>query len=124
MTRMIALLLGATMAANGIYMFEDPPAWYNMVPGVPDTGPLNGHFVRDIGLAYLTAGLAYAWSIFGAGWRASALATLFIASHALLHVGETAMGHHLDVLLPELAAVHLPAILGAWLTWTQFIAKA
>ena len=120
MTRMIALALAITMGGNGIWMFVDPSGWYASIPGVPDTGPLNVHFVKDIGLAYLTAGIGYAWSAFGAGWKTSAIATLFIALHAALHVGETIMGHHHDVILNELLAVHLPSVLGAWLTFTQY----
>jgi predicted ABC-type sugar transport system permease subunit len=82
-----------------------------MVPGVPETGPINFHFVRDIGIAYMTAGVALVWSEFGAGWRASALAAVFIGGHSLLHAGETILGHHHDVILNEIAAVHLPAVL-------------
>jgi hypothetical protein len=120
MTRTIALVLAITMGANGIWMFVDPPGWYASIPGVPDTGPLNLHFVKDIGLAYLTAGIGFAWSAFAGGWKAAALASLFIGLHALLHVGETMMGHHHDVIVNELIAVHLPAVLGTWLTFAQY----
>lgn len=109
--KILALILAAMMGANGVYMFVDPPGWYAAVPGVSDTGPLNLHFVRDIGIAYFTAGVALAWSALGAGWRASALAALFLGGHALLHAGETISGHHHDVILNELIAVHLPAVL-------------
>lgn len=109
--KILTYILAAIMAGNGAYMFVDPPAWYAAVPGVPDTGPLNVHFVRDIGIAYMTAGAALAWSALGAGWRASALAAAFIGGHALLHTGETLLGHHHDVILNELVAVHLPAVL-------------
>jgi len=120
MTRTITLVLAVMMGGNGIWMFVDPPGWYASIPGVPDTGPLNLHFVKDIGLAYLTAGIAYAWSALGAGWKAAALATLFVGLHALLHVGETMLGHHRDVIVNELVAVHLPAVIGLWLTYVQF----
>jgi hypothetical protein len=109
--RILTFIVAALMAANGVYMFVDPPSWYAAVPGVPATGPLNPHFVRDIGIAYFTAGAALAWSVLGAGWRASALAGLFLGGHALLHLGETILGHHHDVILNEIAAVHLPAII-------------
>jgi hypothetical protein len=109
--KILAFILAAMMTANGAYMFVDPPGWYAAVPGVPDTGPLNLHFVRDIGIAYFTAGIAVAWSALGAGWRASALGALFVGGHSLLHAGETVMGHHHDVLLNELIGVHLPAVL-------------
>jgi len=107
--RIVALILGALMAANGVFMFTDPPSWYAAVPGVPDTGPLNLHFVRDIGIAYAVAGGAIVWGAVGGGWRATALGAAFLALHSLLHLGETIMGHHRDVLLNEALAVHLPA---------------
>ena len=122
--KILTYILAAMMAGNGIYMFIDPPGWYAAVPGVPDTGPLNLHFVRDIGIAYFTAGAGLLWSVLGAGWRASALAAMFIALHSLLHVGETIMGHHHDVILNELAAVHLPAVLAIVVSYFQYKAKA
>lgn len=109
--KILTFILAAMMAGNGVFMFVDPQTWYDMVPGVPDTGPINFHFVRDIGIAYMTAGVALVWSELGAGWRASALAAVFIGGHSLLHVGETMLGHHHDVILNEIAAVHLPAAL-------------
>lgn len=109
--RILTLILAALMAANGVFMFVDPPSWYAAVPGVPDTGPLNLHFVRDIGIAYFTAGVALGWSAFSGGWRVAALGALFLGGHALLHAGETMTGHHHDVILNELIAVHLPAVL-------------
>lgn len=117
--RILAIVLGALMAANGVFMFADPPDWYAAVPGVPDTGPLNLHFVRDIGIAYGVAGAAIVWGAFGGGWRATALGAAFLALHSLLHIGETLMGHHHDVLLNEVVAVHLPAWLAVGLAYLQ-----
>lgn len=117
--KILTYLLAAMMAGNGAFMFIDPPAWYAAVPGVPDTGPLNPHFVRDIGLAYMTAGLALAWSAWRNDWQLSALAALFIGGHALLHLGETALGHHHDVILNEIAAVHVPALLAIAISFFQ-----
>lgn len=122
--KILTLALAALMAANGVTMFVDPPGWYAAVPGVPSTGPLNLHFVRDIGIAYFTAGAALAWSVAGAGWRASALAALFIGGHALLHAGEAMLGHHHDVILNELIAVHLPAVLAVAISIFQRRAQA
>jgi hypothetical protein len=122
--KILTFILAAVMAGNGVYMFVDPPGWYAAVPGVPETGPLNLHFVRDIGIAYVTAGAALAWSALGGGWRASALAAVFIGGHSLLHIGETIMGHHHDVILNELAAVHLPAVLAIVISVFQKRAQA
>lgn len=120
----LTFILAAMMVGNGVVMFLDPPFWYGAVPGVPDTGPLNHHFVRDIGIAFFTSGVALAWSELGAGWRASALAAVFIGGHSLLHIGETILGHHHDVLLNEIVGVHLPAVLAIAITVVQRNAKA
>jgi hypothetical protein len=120
----LAYILAALMALNGVYMFIQPAEWYAAVPGVPDTGPLNLHFVRDIGIAYFTAGAALLWSVLGAGWRASALGAAFIGLHSLLHVGETIAGHHHDVIVNELVAVHLPAVLAIVIATFQYKARA
>jgi hypothetical protein len=54
----VAIGLGLALAANGLLMLLDPAGWYALAPGVPETGPLNLHFVRDIGCAYILTGLA------------------------------------------------------------------
>ena len=56
----VAIGLGLLLAANGLFMLADPASWYAMVPGVPETGPSNPHFVRDIGAVYVVAGGALA----------------------------------------------------------------
>ena len=122
--KILTYVLAAAMAGNGVFMFIDPPAWYGAVPGVPDTGPLNLHFVRDIGIAFITAGVALAWSELGAGWRVSALAAVFIGGHSALHMSETILGHHQDVLLNEIVALHLPAVLAIAISIVQRRAKA
>jgi hypothetical protein len=112
------------MGMNGLIMIVDPSSWYSFVPGVPATGPFNPHFVRDIGIAFATAAVALAWSTGEAGWRASALAALFLVGHSILHLVETAGGHHHDVLANEALAVHLPAWLAAALSLLQRQASA
>ncbi len=122
--KILTLILGALMALNGVVMFADPPSWYAAVPGVPDTGPLNLHFVRDIGIAYFVAGGALVWSALGAGWQAAALGAAFLALHSLMQVGETILGHHHDVILNEIVAVHTPAILAVAVAFLQRRAHA
>jgi len=117
--RILAIILGVLMAANGVFMFVDPPSWYAAVPGVPDTGPLNLHFVRDIGIAFGVSGAAIIWGQFGGGWQATALGAAFLALHSLLHIGETIMGHHHDVLLNEILAVHVPSWLAVVIAYLQ-----
>src|SRR5207244_12087392 len=55
--RAIFRILGWLNLANGLWMLLAPAGWYHHLPAaVPDTGPLNPHFVRDIGAAFVTIG--------------------------------------------------------------------
>ena len=96
-------------------MLADPLHWYEELPaGVPDTGPANLHFVRDIGCAFLTVGVAVVWAAFSARSRTPlvAIAALFLSAHAVLHVYDTASGNlpHTHWWL-DLPGVYLPAVL-------------
>lgn len=116
----VALLwiLAAGSVANAAWMFVSPEHWYHELPaGVPDTGPLNVHFVRDIGCAFATAGLALGLAAWRPAWRAPlvASAACFYGLHALLHIHDTWRGlvdaHHWWLDAP---GVYLPAILLVW----------
>ena len=114
-------LLGASSLVNGVWMLLDPPGWYvNLPAAVPDTGPLNEHFVRDIGTAFLTLALAFVWAAYAPRWRPPllAIATFFLVAHAGLHLFDTARGfldaHHW---LLDFPGVYLPALLLPPLAW-------
>jgi uncharacterized protein YjeT (DUF2065 family) len=113
----LAVALGLGLALNGLLMLADPGTWYALVPGVPDTGPFNPHFVRDIGSAYLVSGVALAALAFGESARPAALAgAVFLSLHALVHVADAMTGRaHGDHLVAELAGVYAPAALALWL---------
>ena len=50
-------VFGLANLANGAWMLVDPAHWYaNLPAAVPDTGPLNLHFVRDVGSAFAVMG--------------------------------------------------------------------
>ena len=54
----IFLVSGLGNLANGLWMLADPAHWYATLPAaVPDFGPLNEHFVRDIGSAFTMLGV-------------------------------------------------------------------
>ncbi|MFP6661571.1 MAG: hypothetical protein VCB78_08940 [Myxococcota bacterium] len=122
----LLLFFGLAMLGNAGWMLLDPGHWYTDLPAaVPDTGPYNAHFVRDIGCAFLTVGVALTWGAFSPRTRAplTAVAALFLMAHALLHVYDTASG-----LLPsshwelDFAGVYLPAIVVsavAWILWRR-----
>src|SRR4029077_17484094 len=56
-------IAGLLNLANAAWMLADPEGWYHGLPaGVPHTGPLNEHFVRDIGAAFTVMGVALLWA--------------------------------------------------------------
>src|SRR5262249_24395700 len=95
----------------------DPAGWYDLVPGVPDTGPLNPHFVRDIGCAYLVSGAAFAWLAFDDRARPAAIAgAAFLTLHALVHIADAIAGRaHAEHAAVTIAAVFVPAAIALWL---------
>lgn len=116
--RYLLWLVGVTSIVNGIAMYFTPGDWFTAVPGVPETGPFNGHFVRDVGAAYVMTGVAV---ILAVRLRPSRLpllvvASLFSGGHAARHVVEwiTVEATH-QHWMSDAAGVVLPAlvILGA-----------
>ena len=88
-------IAGLTTLANGLWMLVSPETWYGDIPAeVPDTGPLNGHFVRDIGVAFSVMGLGLLWCARHLDrCRVVHLGvTAFFAGHALVHVVEMLTG--------------------------------
>lgn len=96
-------------------MLATPARWYHDLPaGVPDTGPLNLHFVRDIGSAFTTIGVAFCVAAVRPDARRGVLlgATLFYVLHAVVHVTDLAAGRlAADHWLVDLPGVFLPALL-------------
>ncbi len=108
-------LTGLGNAANGIWMLADPVHWYHTIPaGVPDFGPLNEHFVRDIGCIYFLLGAALVATAHRPALRgiACAGAAGFLLLHGAVHVLDTWRGlvgpEHWWIDLP---GVYLPALL-------------
>jgi hypothetical protein len=88
--RIILILLGLFHVANGVFMVAAPAAWYAAVPGVPATGPMNHHFIVDIGLAFIASGAGMLMAV-RTGPTAARLAlagSIWPALHALFHVWE------------------------------------
>jgi hypothetical protein len=101
--------------ANGLWMLAAPYSWYWDLPAsVPDTGPFNPHFVRDIGVTFVVLGAGF-------GWCATNLdrcypvhlgLTGWFVGHAALHAADILTGRlphaHWGIDAP---AVFLPAVL-------------
>jgi hypothetical protein len=108
-------LFGLGNVANGLWMLVDPVHWYHTLPaGVPDFGPLNEHFVRDIGCIYLLIGMALLVAAFRPSLRALSCgaAAAFLLLHGVVHVVDTARGfvgpEHWWIDLP---GVYAPALI-------------
>jgi len=114
MQRALAAILAIPTLVNGLAMLVAGPFWYANVPGVTDTGPFNPHFVQDIGLAFLAAGLglaARAWR--PRYWPAAVAGAGFLAAHAVLHL-VMIMGGHSHHTGFDLAVIVLPAALALY----------
>ena len=108
-------LFGLGNVVNGLWMLVDPVHWYHTLPaGVPDFGPLNEHFVRDIGCIYLLLGLALVIGAFRLSLRAPSCgaAAAFSLLHAVVHVFDTARGFvGLEHWWIDLPGVYAPALI-------------
>jgi len=112
------LVLGSLTVGNALWMLAGPMHWYTDVPAaVPDTGPFNPHFVRDIGCAFLAVGLALLWAARSARFRVPlvGVSALFLVAHAVLHIYDTLRGYldHTHWWL-DFPGVYLPSVLTGW----------
>src|SRR6202158_6565228 len=108
-------IIGLLNLANGTWMLLAPGNWYLHLPAdVPDTGPLNVHFVRDIGAAFWTIGLAFCVAAPHAerGRGGVIAAAVFFGLHAFIHIADMVSGRlHYGHWLIDFPGVFLPAIL-------------
>jgi hypothetical protein len=109
-----SLLLGLVTLAVGSWQLVAPESWYWAIPGVPDRGPFNQHFVRDLGIIYAMTGVGL---IMGAlrplqrvgYWWAPCF---WLVGHALFHIWEVLVGICGPAsLLQDFAGVTVPALL-------------
>ncbi|MBI3676127.1 MAG: hypothetical protein HY243_05875 [Proteobacteria bacterium] len=120
--RVLLLLVGLFQVVNGLWMLTAPENWYAGVPGVTLTGPINLHFITDIGLAFLASG---AGMMLGArkGLAAFALAgATWPALHALFHIwGWFEHGFPMDtkIVVSEIVGVVGVSALGLAAAWLQ-----
>lgn len=101
--------MGALSLGNGLWMLFYAENWYyNLPAGIEDTGPLNMHFVHDIGLVYCISGLAglYCARYLKKCWHVHLGLMLFTVGHALIHVLEITLG----LLPPSHWLIDLPLI--------------
>ena len=119
--RALGLALGLAHIGLGLWLVIAPLSFYWAYPGVAETGPFNAHFMRDIGCAFLVAGMGLAWFAVDRRARAAALmGAAFLALHALMHMLDGLTGRespaHLVHDLPLLIGIALAAF---WVAWPQ-----
>ena len=119
------VLLALFHLGNGLWMLVAPDAWYAAIPGVSATGPINHHFIADIGLAFAASGAglligagtmrsAGAFAVAGAAWP---VLHAFLHLWGWLHVGLPASA---SVVVSEGVGVMLVGALSAALAWVRF----
>ncbi|MBC8030296.1 MAG: hypothetical protein H7Z16_09310 [Pyrinomonadaceae bacterium] len=115
MLKVIYLVFSLLNLFNGAWMLLFPQSWYTDLPAaVPHTGPFNAHFVRDLGVAFLVAGVAFAWSArnIDRSYSVHLGLTIFFTGHALIHLVDIATGHLPTThWLIDLPGVFVPALL-------------
>ena len=115
MLRIIYLFFCLLSIFNGAWMLLFPLSWYTDLPAaVPNTGPFNQHFVRDLGVVFLLIGFAFGWAALNVSRsRPVHLAiTAFFTGHALIHLADIMSGRlpHSHWLI-DTPGVFLPALL-------------
>jgi hypothetical protein len=118
-------LFGLGNLANGVWMLADPAGWYVGLPAaVPDFGPLNEHFVRDIGAAFVMMGGGLLWAAAAPSVRLPvvALTAVFHVLHAVGHAYDTLAGRvgseHWRI---DLLPIYVPA--GVLVVMTRLLAR-
>lgn len=107
-------------ALLGVHMLIDPAGWYSSTPGVPAEGPMNSHFIRDIGAAFIMVAVCYGFSLQQrASWQLPTIAAVLPAIHGGIHLIGLLSGHShgtaffvelLGVIFPGGLAVVLPLV--------------
>jgi hypothetical protein len=117
-------LFGLGNLVNGAWMLASPAHWYiNLPADVPGSGPLNEHFVRDIGCIFFLLGVVLVASIWKRELRVPAMvaAAAYSAAHALVHVYDQARGlfspEHLSVDIGPVYVSTLLLVVLAWKLW-------
>lgn len=108
--RLTLAVIAAFLAANGAFMLVSPTVWYYSIDSVPLTGPLNDHFVRDIGCGYLAASLGVMCAAMRRDWLlpGGLTALAFIGGHALVHAVEAAAGQAQGLSATDLLGIYGP----------------
>lgn len=110
LVQVILTLAAAFALFNGVFMLTDPFGWYDFVDTVKASGPPNGHFIQDIGIAFLVSGIVLAYAALNPvmRWGAAVVGNLFPTFHGILHIYEVVTG----ICSPDIFWRDAPGVLG------------
>ncbi len=113
MQRIILVGVGGLSIGTAAYIWAATQHWYDGVPGVALTGPLNFHFAKDVALAYLASGTTLVWAGLKHDKSAGICGASWLVLHAMFHIWIWVhRGIPLDVIaLTNLIGIQLPAFL-------------
>jgi hypothetical protein len=110
MTRSVLFLVAAWCGGTGLWLVISPAGFHAGVPGVAETGPLNPHFFRDVGLAFVASALALGAGAASGDWRVALAGAAFPLLHGGLHLAES-LDHGPHGGTGELVATVLPGLI-------------
>ena len=113
---LICFVIGLLNILNAVWMLITPEHWYyNLPAGVPESGPLNVHFIRDIGCIFLILGCGL---LVGGSFLIEfrlplfTMNTLFYMLHMFVHIHEIVSGRlRMGIFWIDLPGIYLPAML-------------
>ena len=90
--RITAGIFALGYAVNGLVMLADPIGWYEATPNVALTGLPNAHFIRDIGVVFLTLAVTSAIAFVRPrlGTLSLTIGAIWPIGHSLVHVWDFA----------------------------------
>lgn len=112
----ICFVIGLLNILNAIWMLIAPQHWYyNLPANVPESGPLNVHFVRDLGCIFLLLGCGLLVGGFGlVQFRLPlfTMNTLFNVLHMIVHIHEIVSGRlRIGIFWIDLPFIYFPTII-------------
>ncbi|MGI4993377.1 hypothetical protein ACRXCV_12145 [Halobacteriovorax sp. GFR7] len=109
---------------SGIWMLVGPTHWYENFPGrIPDFGPLNEHFVRDLGCIFLVLSIISFKSVVDSSWRKNTLfiLQLWFTAHAIVHLFDTLRGLvAMEHLYMDIPLCYMPPVLVGYMQFYYY----
>lgn len=116
MQRATLIGVGGLSIGTATYIWAATQHWYDSIPGVVSTGPLNFHFAKDVALAYLMSGGALLWAGLKNDKSAGICGAAWLVLHALFHIWIwMTRDTPLDIIaLTNLLGIQVPAFLAVY----------